>query len=55
VLFIEPDNFKPASFVFETRTRFSLTPEQLFALNEQKLKAIHAFIADRKGQEANNG
>lgn len=55
VLFIEPDNFKPASFVFETRTRFSLPPEQLFALNEQKLKAIHTFIADRKSQEPTNG
>lgn len=54
-LFIEPDNFKPASFVFETRTRFSLTPEQLFALNDHKLKAIHAFIADSARQEPHYG
>lgn len=55
VLFIEPDNFEPASFVFETRTRFSQTPEQLFALNEHKLKAIHDFITDSRGQEPHYG
>lgn len=55
VLFIEPENFEPASFVFETRTRFSLTPEQLFALNEHKLKAIHEFITDSRGQERHYG
>ena len=52
---IEPENFEPASFVFETRTRFSLTPEQLFALNEHKLKAIHEFITDSRGQEPHYG
>ncbi|CAK9886956.1 MAG: hypothetical protein XXXJIFNMEKO3_03406 [Candidatus Erwinia impunctatus] len=47
VLLIGPENIPPSSFIFRSPYHFEQPAEELFALNDEKLDAIHQFITSR--------